>query len=559
MAKTIKEIIAEKVAAAAKAKAIAAGTHIEWNERQQDAIKLGQAIPPKSFCLTGAAGTGKSTVTAEVLKPLIGSSKLLEGTKYLRAGSPGVAIVCFTRRAANNIRRMVAPELKGNVLTVHKLLEFTRDFEKVFDPATGEFKTKVVFYPLRGAFNPLPVSLKKIVVDESSTLGTDLYAKLAEAAPHANFIFIGDINQLPPVGDDSIFGYKLEELPTVELNHVYRQALESKPLALAHRVLSGKPIYTKELREDWANHPDLVIKTFSPELKRDSNKATLVAASVLKKRFQDGDYDPENDVVLIPFNKHFGTNELNKWILDFAYPDRQVHEVIAGFETHYLAEGDAVLYMKDDYVISKINRNASYRGREPSGVPCDRWGRAKAGSKFIASDADSIKNPTSGADIFGGEEFEFNLEALASGEDTERVNQASHVIHLVSVDNPDAAAVIISSAGDVNAVSFAHATTVHKAQGSGWDRVFLFIHASHAVILSRELLYTAITRTKKKLEIFCEPDTFVKGINNARIPGTTAVEKAKFFKAKADAKAIDINEEEALPDAEFNDEGFKIL
>lgn len=554
MSKTLKELIAEKVAAAAKAKAISAGTHIEWNDRQLDAIKLGQSIPPKSFCLTGAAGTGKSTVTAEILKPLINSSKLMEGTKYLRAGSPGVAIVCFTRRAANNIRRMVAPELKGNVLTVHKLLEFTRDFEKVFDPATGEFKTKVVFYPLRGAFNPLPVSLKKIVVDESSTLGTDLYGKLAEAAPHANFIFIGDINQLPPVGDDSIFGYKLEELPTVELNHVYRQALESKPLALAHRVLSGKPIYTKELKADWANHPDLLIRTFAPELKRDSTKATLVAASVLKKRFEDGEYDPENDVVLVPFNKHFGTLELNRWILDFAYPERQVHEVIAGYETHYLAEGDSVLYMKDDYVIAKINRNASYKGREPSGIPVDRWGRAKAGAKFSAS-AEATESEKDAANLFGGEEFEFNLEALASGEDTERVNQASHVIHLLSVDNPDAPQLIISSAGDVNAISFAHATTVHKAQGSGWDRVFLFIHASHAVILSRELLYTAITRTKKRLEIFCEPDTFVKGINNARIPGTTAAEKAKFFKAKADAKAVEASESEAESAEESSEDG----
>ena len=529
--KSLAEILAEKRKAAAKAEAISAGTHIEWNTEQQDAINLGRAIPMQSFCLTGAAGTGKSTVTAEILKPLIQSSKLTQSTKYLSAGSPGVAIVCFTRRAANNIRRMVAPELKGNVLTVHKLLEFTRDFEQVFDPASGTIKTKVVFYPKRNGVNPLPLSLRQIVVDESSTLGTNLYGMLAEAAPHAKFIFIGDINQLPPVGDDSIFGYKLEELPTVELKHVYRQALESKPLALAHRVLSGNPIYTAELKKDWSDHPDLLIRTFDSSLKGDEKKALLVAASVLEKRFRDGQYDPENDIVLCPFNKRFGTLELNKWILDFAYPDRAVHEIIAGFETHYLAVGDSVLFQKDDFVITKINRNASYKGREPSGIPCDRWGRAKAGMTFDNSDANE-SNP-----FGGGEEFEFDIEALASGEDTERVNQASHVIHLASVDNPGLADVIISSAGDVNSISFGHATTIHKAQGSGWDRVFIFIHNSHSVALSRELLYTGLTRVKKRLEIFCEPDTFVKGIKNARIPGTTAKEKAKFFKGKAEAKA----------------------
>lgn len=543
--KTLREILAEKSAQLTKAEEIARGTYIEWNAEQKEAIALGQSIPMQSFCLTGAAGTGKSTVTAKILEPLINSSKLLQSTKYLAAGSPGVAIVCFTRRAANNIRRMVAPELKGNVLTVHKLLEFTRDFEQVFDPASGTFKTKVVFYPQRSAFNPLPLSLRQIVVDESSTLGTGLYKLLAEAAPHAKFIFIGDINQLPPVGDDSIFGYKLEELPTVELKHVYRQALESKPLALAHRILSGNPIYTAELKADWADHPDLLIKTFPPELKRDESKALLVAASVLKKRFEEGNYDPENDIVLCPFKVRFGTDELNKWILDFAYPDRQVHEIIAGFETLYLAEGDSVLYQKDDYMIAKINRNASYKGREPSGIPCDRWGRAKRDTKFVQDN--SLSDPK---DVFGGEEFEFDVAALANGEDTERVNQASHVIHLVSVDNPESPHVIISSAGDVNAISFGYATTVHKAQGSGWDRVFLFIHASHAVALSRELIYTAVTRTKKRLEIYCEPDTFVKGIRNARIPGTNAIEKAKFFKGKAEAKAAMQEEMEASGEPE---------
>lgn len=79
--------------------------------------------------------------------------------------------------------------MKGNVLTSHKLLEYSRDFEDVYDPETGVFKTKVVFFPTRNARNPLPESLKVIVVDEASTLAYEtLYKQVREAAPHCEFI-----------------------------------------------------------------------------------------------------------------------------------------------------------------------------------------------------------------------------------------------------------------------------------------------------------------------------------------------------------------------------------
>jgi exodeoxyribonuclease V alpha subunit len=74
--------------------------------------------------------------------------------------------------------------------------------------------------------------------------------------------------------------------------------------------------------------------------------------------------------------------------------------------------------------------------------------------------------------------------------------------------------------------------TVHKSQGSEWEKVFLCLHQSHAVMLQRELLYTAVTRAKKELVVICEDDTFVKGIESQRIKGNTLEEKAEFFKGK---------------------------
>ena len=443
---------------------------------------------------------------------------------------------------------MVAQELKGNVLTIHKLLEYEREFDKVWDAEKKQFKTKVTFFPTRGRSNPLPQSLRLIVIDESSTVSTSLFKQLEAAAPHCQFIFIGDINQLPPVGDDSIFGYKLLELPTVELTEVYRQALESKPLALAHRVLSGKAIYTPELKADWADHPDLQIKFFPKGTS--SEDALLGSAGILKKMFTEGKYDPVNDVVLCPFNVGFGITELNKHIMDFAFPDRIVWEVIAGYETHYLAEGDYVLWNKDEYIVTKINPNGSYSGRRPSLLPCDRWGRLKAGTEAKDSDEPDVLDMIAAdgsVNQSGAHEIEFDLEAVANDDD--RVNAASHVIHLRHVETPEGGQeILVSKSGDVNQISFPYATTVHKSQGSGWERVFIFLHASHRKMLSRELLYTAITRVKKQLYIFCELNTFVKGITNARIPGTNALEKAKFFQARLEEKALEAGDDESEED-----------
>ena len=112
----------------------------------------------------------------------------------------------------------------------------------------------------------------------------------------------------------------------------------------------------------------------------------------------------------------------------------------------------------------------------------------------------------------------------------ERVRQASHVITVRLADS--GTEVSVSGAAEVNALIHAYALTVHKAQGSEWKKVFLGFHQSHATMLGRELLYTAVTRAKEELYVICEPESFIKGINSQRIKGNTLEEKAEHFKGK---------------------------
>ena len=128
-------------------------------------------------------------------------------------------------------------------------------------------------------------------------------------------------------------------------------------------------------------------------------------------------------------------------------------------------------------------------------------------------------------------DVDFLLSQVAQSD--ERVNQASHIITLKMLDSDQI--VRISTAGDINGLMLGYCLTVHKSQGSEWRKVFFICHQSHATMLQRELLYTAVTRAREELYIICEPETFVKGILGQRVKGNTLAEKAEYFKGKIDS------------------------
>jgi exodeoxyribonuclease V alpha subunit len=497
------------------------GKVIEYNDKQLEAIKLGGT--GQDCIIVGAAGTGKTTVTKAVIAELIHNGKAgvlgnTSGHKYLQAGTPGIVCVSFTRRAVTNLRRNMSADMANNCMTIHKLLEYAPVKYDVIDPETGKERTIMRFEPQRNAIRPLPGSLRVIIFDESSMVSVELYNLVMQACSHKmQIIFLGDIQQLPPTFGSAILGYKMLELPTVELTQVYRQALESPIIRLAHRILSGKPLPGKEYPE-WHFPNQLKLHPWAKKIS-DEN-ACIVYAGALCQRIEAGAYDPIEDMVLCPFNKSFGTIELNKHIAQYLArkADRDVYEVIAGFNKHYFSVGEKVLYDREDAVITGIVRNGNYSGVSPQveSPTLSYWG------------IDSGHAPAHGED-----DTDFLLQQLAAkatGDVEERTAQASHRLTIELLDTGDT--VEIDTAAEINALLMGYALTVHKAQGSEWRRVFLALHQSHAMMTSRELLYTAVTRAKEELHVVCEPETFTKGILSQRIKGNTLKEKAEFFKGK---------------------------
>lgn len=491
--------------------------NITLNKEQQLAKEL--AFSGKSFVLTGAAGTGKTTAQREIAAELIRQGTLshhtfrVQGTGE-RVVCPSIAFVAYTRIASGNLRRAIHkdPELEAilthNITTVHNLLEYTP--ETYYDPV--EQKEKFHFIPKRTASNPLDIT--HLVIEEATMIGVaDLWPQLyAALRPDVQIIFIGDINQLQPVFGASIFNYALTQLPVIELTHVYRQKEGSSILDNAHKILRGDI----KLIED-SNFK--IIR--GGDIQHSQHKLAASLGATIPKWYNAGEYDPEQDIILCPWNKQdLGTDNINKVIAQFLGDEREavVFEVICGIAKLYLAVGDKVLFNKQVGVITNIRRNMEYVGKaaKPESKNLLRFGAYRG----------TISDDTEGFELSGYENLD--IDKLMEEEMGEKKRQASHV---VEIEMETGAIEVLSAVGDFSPQSFSlgYALTVHKAQGCEWRKVFFILHKDHAISAYRELFYTAVTRSREQCILIGKDFMFEKAIKTQRIKGNTVAEKIAYF------------------------------
>lgn len=494
--------------------------NIILNPRQLQAVDL--SSHGKSFCLIGAAGTGKTTTLKEVAKVI----QQLLGNSF---GQESLVLCAYTNRAVRNLALAVRDlGFDKYAKTIHKWLEFAPVYYDILGD-DGKYRTTMRFEPKRTAQNPL--NAKIVVIDESSMVEPELHQQLVDACPNANFIYVGDINQIPPVFGMPILGYKLNELPVIELDTVYRQAMESPIIAFQHNfTLKGVAPTDTQLKQLNEQHKDNGL-SFKP-FKQTSTDPYIMAEAVahyMFKNYKEGIYDPTQDTILIPYNKSFGTTHTNLHLANLLGKDRNavVHEVKSGFQNLFLAVGDFVMFEKQECNILEIKPNPSYFGErclEPS-TELNRFGTymGKEGAKS------NLLSPTSILDLNAD-----HLDAMASEEDLTR--QGSHIITLEVIE--DGQLLEIKTSGDLNKLEFGYSMTVHKSQGSEWRKVWFVLCRQHRAMLSREILYTGMTRAKEFLEVIYTPQTQIgrrdnsiaRAISNPRFPGTTWQQKAQRFK-----------------------------
>lgn len=519
---------------------------LTWNDEQLAAIRLGASLKP--FCLIGAAGTGKTTTIKQVIKEILQSngSTITKSTKNLRVGAPAVALVSFTNRAVRNIKKPLAdiPEILPHCLTIHGLLEFYPEACDIMDEQTGEMRSSKRFVPSYTALNPIS-SLRLVIVDEASMVSTALFKMLHDACPNATFIFIGDLSQLPPVFGDAILGFKLAELPVVELTRVYRQAMTSPIIAFQHNyTLQGRLPGDSALQSITAANDGLIFKPLLKVLDDPENMSNAFA-DFMRRQYVENLYNPIDDVVLIPYNKGFGTIFINRaiaqWLGDMRKAD--IYEINAGMATKYFAVGDFVVYNKQEYIIKEITENPKYVGKRPKEHSCYL---KRDGTYVLGKKPPSILDNDFASNI----DLQFDMLMDSQGEEEVQKAQASHHLRLVlATADEDSNGVSLSAMGEIGNLDWGYCITVHKSQGSEWRKVYLVMTKHHAPMLSRELLYTGMTRAKENLMVIYSPSTgtgkkdssLSKAIMRQVVPGRTWRDKIEFFKGKYDSYQSTMN------------------
>ena len=307
-----------------------------------------------------------------------------------------------------------------------------------------------------------PIDADVIIVDEASMVDIYLMNYLLNGIYQGTkLILVGDTDQLPSVGPGSVLKdiINSERIKTIFLDEIFRQAAQSKIIVNSHRVNDGEYFLDKEeqegLKDDF-----FYIKEKSQDIMLDQ------IISLCKGRLKNfGDYDFfENIQILSPTKKGLlGTKELNKRLQEELNPssdeknEKKVGEVI-------FREGDRVMQVKNNYDIY--------------------WEKGNTLSLTYES----------GTGIFNGE-----LGKIV------KIDFLNKQIKILFDDEKEAWYAL----SDMDQIEHAYAITVHKAQGSEFDVVIMVVTQSSAMLLTRNLLYTGLTRAKKLL-ILIGNDNVVK-------------------------------------------------
>ena len=346
--------------------------------------------------LTGGPGSGKTTTIATLL-----AAPEMHRLRF--------AIAAPTGKAA----RRIAEVARLPAETLHRLL------------GLGEARR-----PLYHARNPLPLDL--LVVDETSMLDTEIAAFLVNAlSPSTTAVFVGDPDQLPPVGPGQFLRDLMGHAATLRLTKVFRQANGSPIVSAAYAVRKGKmPL---------ADGERLKLVPVEPGAVRETLK---ILVEEIQRLTELTGRPPQ---LLVPGNTGmFGVRRLNPYLQGQLNPGgRSLGGIGWGMEAR---EGDPAVWIHNDYELGIMNGEV---------------GTLRAGG----------------------------LEGLVFETPSERFEIPGNKRHRLIL---------------------AYAMTVHRSQGSEWPAVITVLPNAHAPLLSRELLYTALTRSKGYHTLVFEPEALYR-------------------------------------------------
>ncbi len=395
---------------------------VVYNETQKKAIKI--AVEKGILVLTGGPGTGKTTTLRGILS-------------VFKDQGLDVALAAPTGRAAKRMSELTGEE----AITIHRLLEVEWD-----ESDHPRFK--------RNRQNLLESDA--VIIDELSMVDIQLFSSLLEALPiGCRLVMVGDSDQLPPVGAGNVLHDIIDSnaLPVVQLNEVFRQAMESLIITNAHKIVNGEmPIL------------DVKDKDFFFMEKNSAAYAANTIRELLAIRLPAAyNISPIEDIqVLCPSRKgETGTVSLNK-ILQSALNPPEKNKKEHAFGSRVFRTGDKLMQIKNNYDIEWHTEDKTGQG------------------------------------VFNGDIG--ILEKIDNDSNTFIIRFDDRVAEIPFECSPE--------------LEHAYAVTVHKSQGSEFPVVVIPVVGINEYLQYRNLLYTAVTRAKNIIILVGSKNTVYRMVEN---------------------------------------------
>lgn len=392
-----------------------------------------EAIKHGLLVLTGGPGTGKTTTINTMIQ-------------FFESEGMDILLAAPTGRAAKRMTEATGYEAQ----TIHRLLEVSGNPEE--EGNVNGF--------LRNRENPLETDV--IIIDEMSMVDLPLmHALLSAVVAGTRLILVGDVNQLPSVGDGSVLKDIIASgrFPVVTLTRIFRQAGESDIVVNAHKINAGEPVV-----------PDNKSRDFFFLRRQDADTVIRVILTLIQKKLPKYVNAPQNEIqVMTPTRKGLlGVERLNLILQKYLNPaERGKEETEVGGRVFRV--GDKVMQIKNNYQLE--------------------W-EVKTKYGLVVDQGQGIFNGDMGI-----------VTEINTYDETLEVEYDEHR----KVKYPFEMA---------EELELAYAITVHKSQGSEYPAVIIPLLQGPRLLYNRNLLYTAVTRAKKCLTIVGSEQVFQEMIRN---------------------------------------------
>jgi len=306
-----------------------------------------------------------------------------------------------------------------------------------------------------------PIEADIIIVDEVSMVDLMLMQHLLKAIQlGTRLILVGDVNQLPSVGAGNVLKDIISSglIGTVSLDEIFRQARESAIIMNAHRILQGELPILNEKDSDFF---------FVKRLKMEEVISTLVELYTERLPKYMG-VDPKEIQILTPMRKsQVGALNLNQILQNqINKPDKSKKEY--QYRNTIFREGDKVMQIKNNYNLEwKLFEDGRYKDQ--------------------------------GLGVFNGDEGE-----IVS------INKEAQNMQINFYDGK----VVRYDFTQLDELELSYAITIHKSQGSEYKVVIVPVHSGPAMLLNRNLLYTALTRARNLAVFVGVEQTLFKMVEN---------------------------------------------